>query len=270
MVSFIKKKPTTSELLYWKRNNLINPRTKRNIKINGPTYKKLYKNYKKTFPNDFDYLDSVDDRDPITLNKFWIIKDNKKKFIYEKPDELVLYIDENNQCRCLEKNTIKYLKTYKIFNHPITGKPIPKNILDKFNIININKNKSIKDKCLSVFNKFTNLSIFIDYNKFLNLNMESLKKLNYEIKDFYYQNISLENRIKIDKKDGNKIFKLNNNQFNDKDIKYIQNYLLNQIEILLTCPNENIKYMLNYIVVGGLSLVIPEIKEQYPDFCFAF
>ena len=100
--------------------------------------------------------------------------------------------------------------------------------------------------------------------------MESLKKLNYEIKDFYYQNISLENRIKIDKKDGNKIFKLNNNQFNDKDIKYIQNYLLNQIEILLTCPNENIKYMLNYIVVGGLSLVIPEIKEQYPDFCFAF
>ena len=76
--------------------------------------------------------------------------------------------------------------------------------------------------------------------------------------------------IKIDKKDGNKIFKLNNNQFNDKDIKYIQNYLLNQIEILLTCPNENIKYMLNYIVVGGLSLVIPEIKEQYPDFCFAF
>ena len=57
---------------------------------------------------------------------------------------------------------------------------------------------------------------------------------------------------------------------NDKDIKYIQNYLLNQIEILLTCPNENIKYMLNYIVVGGLSLVIPEIKEQYPDFCFAF
>jgi len=28
--------------------------------------------------------------------------------------------------------------------------------------------------------------------------------------------------------------------------------------------------MINYILVGGLTLVIPEVKESYPDFSFTF
>ena len=36
------------------------------------------------------------------------------------------------------------------------------------------------------------------------------------------------------------------------------------------CEDEGLKYMINYIIVGALSLVIPEIKENYPDFCFSF
>ena len=270
MVSFINKQPNINELLLWKRNSLINPRTKRKIKKNGPIYKFLEQNYFKTFPKNIDYLDSIDDRDPVTLNKFWIIENNNKKFIHKNHKELIIYLDENNQCRCLEKNTIKHLKFYKIKNHPVTGKPIPKNIFDETENIKNKNYLSVNELCLSVFKKFTNLSIFIDHNKFLFLKIENLKKLNYEIKDFYYQNISLENRIKIDKKDGNQILKLNNNNFNNKDISSIQKYLLNQINLLLDCHDENLKYMLNYIILGALSLVIPEIKTQYPDFCFTF
>ena len=84
MVSFINKQPNISELLSWKRNSLINPRTKRKIKINGPIYRLLQKNYIKKFPKNIDYLDSIDDRDPITLNKFWIIENNNKKFIHKR------------------------------------------------------------------------------------------------------------------------------------------------------------------------------------------
>ena len=28
--------------------------------------------------------------------------------------------------------------------------------------------------------------------------------------------------------------------------------------------------MINYIIVGGLGLFIPEIKESYPDYTFSF
>jgi len=39
---------------------------------------------------------------------------------------------------------------------------------------------------------------------------------------------------------------------------------------MLKCDKEEIKYMVNYIVLGALGIVIPKIKELYPDFVFAF
>ena len=38
----------------------------------------------------------------------------------------------------------------------------------------------------------------------------------------------------------------------------------------MSCKNDNLKFMINYIVIGSLGIVIPEIKEQYPDFSFEF
>ena len=39
---------------------------------------------------------------------------------------------------------------------------------------------------------------------------------------------------------------------------------------LLLSKKEEYKFMINYIVVGALCIVIPEIKEMYPDFSFSF
>jgi hypothetical protein len=39
---------------------------------------------------------------------------------------------------------------------------------------------------------------------------------------------------------------------------------------MLKCEKEEIKYMINYIILGALGIVIPQIKELYPDFVFGF
>jgi hypothetical protein len=39
---------------------------------------------------------------------------------------------------------------------------------------------------------------------------------------------------------------------------------------LLECDKEEFKYMINYIILGALGIVIPKIKELYPDFSFSF
>jgi hypothetical protein len=270
MIPFNRKIPNIYELMQWKRRKLKNPRTGRNIKKTGKIYNLLKSNYLKNFKNNYDYLDSVDNKDPVSLNKFWIMKDNKKIFIYKDFKNLIIYKDNNGLVRCIEKESLECLKAYKIYHHPITFERLPQYILDNTNNIIINNQLSINQLSLKVFKIFENISIYIDHNKFLNLNIESLKKLNYELKEFYYENISLENRIKIDGENGCKILSKKSNEFNNTESDELKIYLLKEIDKLLSSHDENLKYMLNYIILGALSLVIPEIKDQYPDFCFSF
>ena len=49
-----------------------------------------------------------------------------------------------------------------------------------------------------------------------------------------------------------------------------QKYLLENMKIALECDNENLSFMIFYILVGSLGIVIPEIKESYSDVSFSF
>lgn len=258
------------DLMKWKRNKLINPITNRKIKNNGFTYNKINKLYKKKFPLEFDYLDCIDNKDPISLKKFWIQDNEKKKFIYKNINELILYKDSNNNNRCIEKISLSYLKAYNIKKHPVTFDDFPKHIWDNIEILKIDDDININKKSERIFKMFDSISIFIDHNDFIKLTKLELKKFNYEAKEFYYQNISNKDRISIDKKDGKQIFKLKNNNLEIESLKYIQNYTLEQIELLLLVKIKKLKYMINYILLGALGIVIPKIKTDYPNFSFNF
>ena len=270
MISYNDKKPTILELMKWKRNDIINPRTNRKIKKDKILYNYLKSKYFEFFKDGYDFLDTIDNRDPITLKNFWILKDGEKKFIYEDYNNLILYKDSLSNIRCIEKMSLEYLKYYKISKDPVTQSNIAKYIFNKVKDIKLKNNETFESKGLRVFNKFSNISVFIDYKKFINLDLRNLKKFNYEISDFYYKNLSIENRKLIDNNDGNSIFSLSNNNLDEKNRDFILNYLLDQIDIIISCKNENLKFMINYIVIGSLGIVIPEIKEQYPDFSFEF
>ena len=268
MTDYKKLPPTKEELILWKRNKNINPRTNRKITNKGKIYKLLQISYSDNFSNNYDPLDSLDDKDPVTLELFWLIENNTKKLVYKDLDNLVYYKDKLNNVRCFEKTSLEHLKAYNITKHPVTGDEIPEDIFNLISNIPLESNKTIEQKALEVFQLFTYLSIFIDYNLFVELNDTKINKLYYETKDFYYENISINDREKIEQ--GTKIFSKAINVFNELSLDEKKDYLLCDIKKLLQVEDESLKFMINYIVLGGLSIVIPQIKNDYPDFCFSF
>ncbi len=260
-----------NELMVWKRNQLTNPKTNRKIKKNGITFRNYHESYHKFFPNGYDIFDSNDEKDPISLNHFYQIdKSGNKLLVHSKPEELILYQESDNIIRCFEKRSLSYLKKYNINTHPISQKIIPLSIINSVEEIDSEETLSVEQVALNVFQLFTKISIFIDYKLFLKLEKGKLKRFNYELKDFYYQNISLNDRKQIDKSDGKKILSLQDFEIEKLEITEAQLYLLNQIELLLKVEIEELKFMINYIILGALSLFIPEVKEIYDNFNFSF
>jgi len=279
MNNLIKIKPLSlDELKIWKINPSINPRTNKKIKIDGATFKLIEKEYNKN--KDLietsalnilnQLLNCEDDRDPISMNLFWTEKDNVKTIVYplEELNKLIFYTDSHNKLRCLEKETISHFKTYKILNHPVTMELLPNKLFETINPINLNNNKiSIDDIALNVFQIFTKKSIFIDYKLFMDLNKNKLLTFNSEIKDIWVQNLTSDQRHSISEK---VIFNKDNSELSKYNLIDIQKYLLEDMNIALECNKEELVLMINYIIIGALGIVIPEIKENYSDVIFGF
>ena len=211
-----------------------------------------------------------DNIEPITMSPLWEYnKGQIKQILYplDNYNNLIFYHDEKKNVRCFEKESLTYLKNYNIQIHPVSYDFIPRELFD-FDANNIvNDEISLEDLTLSIFQYFTKISIFIDSSWFLELDKKQLLKFNYEIRDFWMQNFTEYQQKKISNKD---IFNKSNDELETYDLIKIQRYLLDQIKILLECEIEEYKYMINYIIVGALGLVIPEIEELYPDFSFSW
>ena len=267
MDSFHNNPISTDELHKWNLNKTKNPRTNKKISDKGEIYKYLQSEYIKMKKLPILKLeDSIDDKDPISLAVFWIEKDNKKVIIYTDIKNLILYKDIRGLVRCFEKESLEYIKAHNITKHPITLEDIPNEVLDKITAKNLEK-KTVSDIAFNIFQKFANMSIFIDADWFLSLPKDKLIKFNYEISDMYNQNFTPEQKNEISKI---KLFTLDEHSLNNKNLEEIQEYLLEQMNYILDVHKEDLKYMCNYLLLGSLSLIIPKIRELYPDFCFTF
>jgi hypothetical protein len=241
----------------WKINPNINPLTNKKIKSNG----KIYRSYQQLNIQDLYAYECINEKDPISLNIFWEEENGKRIVVHENIDDIIFYKDKNNKIRGLEKESIELMKGYKMTKDPITKEELP---LEIFNDITpklqINEDdKSSNDLAFDVFQLLSNMSIFIDFTLFLELNKIKLLQFYYEIKDLYSKNLNKETKLLI-----NKLFKMNKNEVEKLNINNIQSYLLSNIKKILELGNN----LVSYILVGALSLVIPIIKELYPQYCF--
>ncbi len=245
----------------WKQNKEYNPITHRKIKINSSVYKKFNKKYNDYFPNDYCYIDSIEDRDIFSLERFWIENNSIKEMVYLDLDELILYKDDKGLVHCFEKKSLDYMKHYNIRCHPITKEVLPEDIFNLCKDISIDIN--IIDRAKNIFNLLTKISIFIDSSNFINLSINKIDKLHYETRYFYDENIS------SDIKNVLNIFIKTPNNFNNMKLLEKQKYMLDCYEIMLSYnTTNNITYMISYIIVGGLITVIPSIKEDYNNITF--
>jgi hypothetical protein len=298
MNPFIKDPVTQTELIKWKINPTINPRTNRKISETGDIYKYLNNKYNTEFSelntdklinisnlnetssteknsktiveNIYSINDSVDNKDPISLSVFWVEEDGIKKIIYSDISSLILYKDSHNLIRCFERESLEYLKAHNINKHPVTLDDIPNEVFERINAKNLEdekKAKTLNDIALEIFQKFSTLSIFIDSEWFMDLNKDKLIKFAFEIGDMYKQNFSKSQLKEISDRI---LFSKNNDELENMLIDEIQSYLLRDMDDLLSVKKEELKYMCNYLLVGSLSVVIPDIRELYPDFCFSF
>ena len=291
MNSFHSNPVTHQELIRWKVDPSRNPRTGRKISEQGEIYMHLKKEYDKQFPEikkklnkkshkkkkivkvfqeKYKLEDSVDDKDPISLTVFWVEENGTKKIVYPDVSLLQLYKDSRGLIRCFEKDSLEYMKAHNISKHPVTLDEIPKEVLESITAKNLEeerKEKTINDKAFEIFQKFANISIFIDSDWFLDLNKEKLLKFNYELGDMYKQNFSKEQMKEIHT---DPLFNIDNYQLEKKEIDEVREYLLVQMNHILDVTKEELKYMCNYLLVGSLSVVIPQIRDLYPDFCFSF
>lgn len=275
---FKTNKLTIEELSMWERNPLVNPRSGNPIKKDGKTYKIISKSFEKL--KDIIHINAhlsklmecVEDRDPISMNVFWTTNNDVKTIVYpiESMSQLVFYQDNNKLLHCMETKSLEYLKSYGILHNPVTMEPIPSSVFDNIKSIELDLSENIntvENIAFDVFQYFTKISIFIDYEWFLSLEKNQLIKLNYELGDFWEQNFTHEQKQKISSKS---MFEKKNDILSDYNIVEIQKYLLDEMKILLECGEEDYKYMINYVILGALSIVIPKIKNLYPDFSFSF
>ena len=261
-----------TQLLEWNINKNINPITKRKIKTNGKTYDHLKNKYNKVFPCGYDFFD-CDFRDPVSLAEIWTERDAKKEFVYPNYQNLILYEDKNGIINCFEKETLEYFNHHKNNIHPVTYTKIPSDILKLAINTEIDYSKSTPELALEVFQNFNNISVFLDHNEFLKLEEDSINKLYYETFEFFHENLP-DTIVKNIKDKGNdnqiKIYNLLTDEFRKLEFKEKQKKILNTFNFLLNFKDDNIKLMIYYIILGGLGLLIPKIKEDYPDFCFNF
>ncbi len=272
MESELIKDLNITEIIDWYNNKNINPRTKRKITEKGKIYDFLKNKYKTIFPNDINFFEA-DHIDPVSLSEIWVFRNNKKEFVYPDYQNLVLYKDKNNTVNCFEKDTINYFIHHKINTHPVTSIEIPKEVLNLIEYKEIIVNKTIEEHALDVFQLFNNISVFLDHKEYVKLTEDKLNKLYYETFEFFHQNLP---DIKIQKiktlgKDNNlDIYEIECEIFNEKHFEEKQKYILDIFKFLLEFKDDDIKLMIYYIILGGLSLFIQKIKTDYPDFCFSF
>ena len=272
------------KILEWYQNKSINPFTNRKIKENGVTYKKLMKMYNNLQSNNLQSnnlqsnnlqnediiklspLDSIEDMDIISLNKIWEIKDGNKILVHENPQNLITYEDENKNIHAFEKESIQYLKEYKIEFHPITKVRIPQSVLDSVNIKIIKKEKTNEELTLEIVQLLTHNSFFINRDHIIKLHPNSIDKLYYECFSFFKANIPEDKINEIQSQFD--IFKIDSHQFPGIEDKF--KYLLNSFLKLLEYNDDMIKIMGCHIIIGGLSIVNKDIKKLYPDYNFSF
>ena len=206
--------------------------------------------------------ETCDNKDPISQTILWINENGDRKIIYpeEEFNNIRFYYESNTILRCFEIESLRYLKTYNIFKHPISGKNIP---LFMFNDIEIFDNKNIPINILAsdVFKLFIDMFIFIDHELFLLLSKEELIKFHGELKSFWINNFSIDVRHHINPT------LLNHNNIYNLDFVDLQRFLLNELKCLLECENEH-KTMITHIIIAALSTVIIELRTEYQELDF--
>lgn len=240
-----------------------------------------------------DITKSEDQEDPVTLDAFWTLNNNTKVPSSINKYYLFSYIDSKQKIRCLTVFTIYNMINNNHFIHPITMEEIPeKDIKRAKKLINLYSTKlglfrnldesllspefKLKNRITKLFKKFHEHSIFFEESWLMDINNKTnLYKIITETEKFVSNNIKSINPgltgFKVFQKKANKKQsrkgkeKYSDDDEDDDSLISLKEYIVTEWERLIQAADSNQNQIPIWIIASGLSFVVPEIKQKYPN-----
>lgn len=222
-----------------------------------------------------------DDQDPITLDKFWELRDGKKYPLVENKYYLFSYFDSKQKLRCLSVFTLFEMFNDNDFCHPLTMEPIGdediqrgKELLNIYStrlglfsaetLIETSPEYELKSKIDKLFKTFHVHSIFFESNWLMNIDSTAVLQtvmnntrqiINNNVRSISNQKIKLQN------------FDVSSTKKMDQSaqlLAYKEHIFHMWDEIITKAANINNQTPI-WIIACGMSNSVPEIKQKYPD-----
>lgn len=225
---------------------------------------------------------SEDEQDPITYDPIWILVDGVRKPASTNKYYLFSYIDQNGKIRCFTIFTMYDMIKENNCIHPITTEPINnkdikrakklirlyKREIGLFNVKNDRNSPEfrVRNRLIVLFKKFHKHSIYFEENWLLSINdCTVLYKIINETRQLISNNIASINSTLKQCDLFNRI-KPTASENIDPDFKIrLKEYIVEQWEKLISISDADHNQIPIWIIASGLSFVVPEIKEKYPN-----
>jgi len=234
---------------------------------------------------------SEDQQDPITFDEIWTIKDGIKVPALVNKYYLFSYVDLKDKIRCLTVFTIYNMINDNNFIHPITMEQIPdKDIERAKELINLYQTKiglfkedesnlssefKLKNRLTKLFKQFHIHSIYFEENWLLSIDDKTkLYKIIKETEKLVSNNIKTINAnlhgFKIFQKKemiwkGKGKMPASKSKNDDDSIFALQEYIVTEWERLIQAADNPQNQIPIWIMAMGLSFVVTDVKQKYPD-----
>ncbi|BCS83026.1 hypothetical protein QLL95_gp1097 [Cotonvirus japonicus] len=229
---------------------------------------------------------SEDEHDPITYDPIWSWDNGKKVPAKINKYFMFSYTDNNGKIRCFTIFTIHDIINSGNYVHPVTTEKIPDIDIDrakkliefyKQEIGLFSEQNDVSDefkqklRLTKLFNKFHVHSIYIEEDWLLSIdNSQNLSKIITEtyklIKNNLYSiNPKLKTSNLFDNKEYHKLPKKGSKSDLEKLKSIMIEYIIDQWEKLIESADNPNNQVPIWILISGLSFVIPEIKQKFPN-----
>jgi len=235
---------------------------------------------------------SEDEQDPVTYDVIWSWNEGLKVPGTTNKYFLFSYCDSKEKIRCMTIFTIYNMFTEDNFIHPITMEPIPEKDIERAKqLIELYQNKLglfkdrtidmspefvLKNDVVKLFKQFERHSIYFEEGWLLSIeDKNKLYKIINETRKFVSNNIklinpSLKNLELFQRKEKSKnkyasAFKKKTNDDPEDTILELKKYLVSEWEKLINAADSPQNQVPIWIIATGLSSVVPQVKQKFPD-----
>jgi hypothetical protein len=245
---------------------------------------------------------SEDEQDSVTFDEIWKMENGIKIPAAVNKYYLFSYIDSKGKIRCMTIFTIYSLINENNLEHPTTMEKIPdadikraKKLIDlyqtKLDLFKDDDSKmspefKLRNRLTKLFKQFHIHSIYLEENWLFNINDKNkLYKIIKETEKLVSNNVKIINPslhgFKIFQKTEPKKYaprkgknnkpskgyhqsKVDDDDYNN-DIFELHEYIVDQWEKLIQAADNPQNQLPIWILASGLSFVVPEVKQKYPD-----